>query len=263
MNINHISVSRADTYKQCPYKYRYRYHLNVIPDTTPFYFTFGKIVHKVIEEYTKSQGNESLNELTKQVLSGNIELEPGKVAPSLQYKDLTRLNLHLENFLKLTDKIGTTGDVEFPFDIDLDPPNNRKWVGFIDRLIRTNNKFFIVDYKTTKPGKFRKDKESIKYDLQIQGYCWIVRKLFNVDAKDIRAALYYLEDAQLIDAGTFTNEILDAIPSKMLSIYKTIENHDPNQVIGITGDHCRLCDYKDICCFYKQYSTGISIGNPR
>jgi ATP-dependent helicase/DNAse subunit B len=50
MNIEHISVSRYQVFVECKQKYKYRYHLAIKPDKPePFYFTYGKIVHKIAE----------------------------------------------------------------------------------------------------------------------------------------------------------------------------------------------------------------------
>lgn len=258
MKCDHMSVSRAETYSQCQQKYKYRYELKIIPEFTPFYFTFGKIVHKIIETHTENKGSKHLNECIKLVTEGEVEIEPGKKAPRLTPQDLDRLHLHVNNFAKLTNKIGTDGDVEWPFEIDLDPPNNKMWVGFIDRLIRRpDDKFFIIDYKTTKPGKFRKDKTSIRNDIQIKGYCYIVRETFKVPAANIQAALYYLEDDTLVSSGTFTDESLNLVPKKLLEMYLNIEKQDPNTVVGTPGDHCWNCDYNKICPFYKGWRTGF------
>jgi len=43
MNIEHISVSRAKTYKQCPQHYKYHYHLKLSsPVEEPFFFHIWK-----------------------------------------------------------------------------------------------------------------------------------------------------------------------------------------------------------------------------
>jgi len=261
MKCKHISVSRAETYTQCPQKYKYRYELEIIPEVTPFYFTFGKIAHKIIESYTESRGSETIGDIARSVLDGEIEIEPGKKAPKLMPKDLNRLNTHISNFAKLSEKIGTDGDVEWPFEIDLDPPNKKIWVGFIDRLIqRKNNKFFIIDYKTTRQGKFRKDRMSIRKDLQIKGYCYVVREKFKIPAENVQAALYYLEDDTLVPSGTFSEESLDSVPKSLLSMFREIEAKDPNTVVGKSGEHCNFCDYKDICPFFKGWRTGFRSG---
>ena len=85
MKINHISISREQCWNECPQRYKFRYHLEIVPEGPPaIYFTFGKIVHRIIEEHTRAKGEVSLDKLTKDILSGKLELQPGEKAPKLE-----------------------------------------------------------------------------------------------------------------------------------------------------------------------------------
>ena len=152
--------------------------------------------------------------------------------------------------MRLADKIGYDGEVEWPFNQDIDPPNNRKIKGFIDRLIIKNDGAFIIDYKTSKPSRWRKDHTTITKDLQLACYCWIVMKNFNIPAANIKAALYYLEDAKLVPVR-FSEETLNNVPNRLLKVYKDIELANPDKVVGHVGEHCRRCDYRDQCSFVR------------
>ena len=78
MNINHISVSRKKTYDRCAQQYKYRYHLKVPIEQEQIYFTYGKIVHKIAEEYVRRKGESTIGEVSTEVLRGKILLEePG------------------------------------------------------------------------------------------------------------------------------------------------------------------------------------------
>jgi CRISPR/Cas system-associated exonuclease Cas4 (RecB family) len=124
-------------------------------------------------------------------------------------------------------------------------------VVFVDRLIEKNGKYWIIDYKTTKRGKWRKNATTIKDDLQLRAYARVVQETFNVDAKDISAALYYLEGANLM-AARFSNESLLAAQKDLLKAYNQIVAMSPDDAWGRTGEHCRRCDYRKICPFYTQ-----------
>ena len=55
MNIEHISVSRKQCFDTCKAQYKYRYHLKIVSEEpTADHFTYGKIVHKVAENYTEA-----------------------------------------------------------------------------------------------------------------------------------------------------------------------------------------------------------------
>jgi CRISPR/Cas system-associated exonuclease Cas4 (RecB family) len=255
MKINHISISREATYNECPQKYKYKYHLETIAGEEAPHFFYGKIVHKIIENYTLGRGLIDINDITNSVLSGDIKLEhnspDGRLTLPFQYR--TKLPVHIANFLKLSNQIGLEGEVEWDFEYDLDPPHKRCLVGFIDRIIRKENKFFIIDYKTTKPGIWRKTRETIGKDLQLQSYAKMVQKEWDVPAENIKAALYYLDEPHELISTGFTQETLDSVEKRLLKVYKEIEQKHENNVVGKTGEHCFRCDYRNACPFFNAY----------
>lgn len=258
MKINHISISREGTWKECKKKYHYRYHLEMIPSTEPIYFLYGKVVHKIIEVFTKAKGQQSINEIAKGVLSGDILLEeavgdkPAKrVTGPLPTDYANKLPVHLTNFMKLIKVVGFEGQTEWKFDHDLDPPNNRLLTGVIDYHIKKPNSCTIVDYKTTKQGPWRKNRHTIGSDLQLQCYARVVQKNFGYRADQITCALYFLEGAEFLPVQ-FSQETINGVEKRLLDVYKEIEFTDPNTVKGTVGKHCYRCDYSNICPFFRM-----------
>ena len=251
MKIEHISVSRHGMWYECKQKYKYKYHLGIQAQESPFYFEYGKIVHKIAEEYVRGRGEVALNEIANEVLKGRIEIEEGVKASSLPLDYKARLPGHLRAIENLTKQIGFDGDLEWPFQMDLDPPNGKLISGVIDRLIPKNEKCFIIDYKTTKRGRFRKNPLSIKHDIQLRTYAWAVREKIGISIDNIRVALYYLEGGNLI-AGKFTERAVDEAIKDLKDTYDEIQNTDPNKVTGNVGEWCRRCEYKDMCPYCRR-----------
>ncbi len=230
----------------------------MLPTVEPIYFLYGKIVHKIIEVFTKSKGLQNINEITKGVLGGNILLEeavgdtPGKkVTEPLPTDYANKLPIHLTNFMKLIKVIGLDGEPEWKFDHDLDPPNSRLLTGVIDYHVKKPDSCLIVDYKTTKKNSsFRKTKTTIGSDLQLQCYARVAQKNFGYKANQITCALYFLDGPEFIPVQ-FSQETLDSVEKKLLAVYKEIENSDPDKVQGNVGNHCQRCDYLTICPFYR------------
>lgn len=251
MKINHLSVSRSGVWQTCPQQYKYKYHLEMQSLEEPGeWFDYGKLVHKIIEVYTKNKGERSIGDITKDVFSGKIPCDTDK-NPNLLSDDYKRkLPDHLRSFMKLTNQIGTDGEIEWEFMFDLEPPNNKMLKGVIDRLIHKNGEIYILDYKTTKQGRFRKSRHTITDDLQLQCYCKVVSDYFKVSAENIRAALYYLDGGDLIPVK-FSNKTLDNVCEKMREIYDDISKSNPDTVRGNVGSHCKFCGYRKICPFYS------------
>lgn len=248
----HISVSRRQTWAECQQKYKYRYHLKVVPDVpTQPYFVYGKLVHKIAEVFVAEQGKRPISEIASDVLSGKIpadEQNPGPTKLDASY--MKKLPAHLRGIKDLTERIGFDGELEWPFRYDMQPPDNHIITGVIDRLITRGDKFFILDYKTTKKGRWRKNSSTIRGDLQLRCYARVVQRLLGAKVENIRAALFYLDGNELVSTR-FTQESVETAEQELHEAYKDIVSTSPDDVYGRVGDQCRRCDYRKICTSYS------------
>lgn len=249
MKIEHISISRKQLWDQCQQAYKYKYHLELKSnEPEPEYFLYGKLIHKVAEDYVESNLERNIEEILKEYIDGDLLLENKKVILSQEYKK--KLKSHIMNVKKLSDRIGPGGKTEWKFRFDLDPPNNKIVTGVIDRLIIKDDKCFIIDYKTTKKGFWRKNSNTIRSDIQLLCYAMIVNKTLGIEAENIRAALYYLEGGDLIPTK-FNQASIDKTKELLLETYNNIYEKQPDDVLGKVGQHCRRCDFRKICPFYS------------
>ncbi len=254
MKINHISVSRKQCYELCPMQYRFRYHNEIkSPEPEPEYFLYGKIMHKCAQEYVEHRGKMMLDEIAHDILKGRIPLDTDregnkKVAQPLSLEYRKRMPDELKSLQDLFDKVGTDGQTEYNFSFDLNPPNQCLIVGFIDWFFKVGDQYFIVDYKTTKIGKWRENEWGIVNNLQLRAYARVVQKNFGVKAENITAALYYLQGGDLVSAQ-FDHKSLVEAERDLLATYREIKDADPDKVRAHPGEHCRRCDYRSICQF--------------
>lgn len=251
----HISVSRKQTWQNCQQAYKFRYHLKLIPEgPVQPYFTYGKLVHKIAEIYVQEQGQRKIEDIALDCLNGKIEVEKNEPPPSLPSEYKKKLPEHIKNIKKISDKIGYDGHLEYGFRLELNPPSGFFMVGFIDRLIVRKDKYFILDYKTTKKGFWRKNNNTIRSDLQLRAYARVIQRVFDAKAENIQAALYYLEGGDLekdLVSTKFTQESLMTAEEELFNAFQEIVNTHPNDVHGRVGDQCKRCDYKKICPFYS------------
>jgi RecB family exonuclease len=251
MKIDHLSVSRVGVWELCRQQYKYKYHEKLPSlEEDPIYFTYGSIVHKIAEKYIELKGGTLISEIAEDVLSGKIPLGDGKKLTKLSTEYKNKLVEHIRAIKKISDQLGYEGKTEWPFEFDLDPPNKKCVVGYIDRLVQKGDKFWILDYKTTKKGWWRKGPKDITNDLQLRTYARVVQKEFNAKPENIKTALYYLEGAELVGA-CFTEQSLDKVEQELLKHYLEIEKTNANGVLGNVGSHCSRCNYRKICPFYK------------
>lgn len=249
MKIEHISISRKQLWDQCEQAYKYKYHLELkSTEPEPEYFLYGKLIHKVAEEYVNNKFKKDIYLILKEYTEGDLLLENKKVVLTSEYKKKSLE--HILNVKKLSDRIGFEGMTEWKFTYDLDSPNNKNVTGVIDRLIIKEDKCFIIDYKTTKKGFWRKNNNTIKSDIQLLCYAMIVNKKFNIPIENIRAALYYLDGGDLVPTK-FSENLIKKTEYLLLETYNQIKNKEPDEAYGKVGQHCRRCDYRKICPFYS------------
>jgi CRISPR/Cas system-associated exonuclease Cas4 (RecB family) len=263
MNINHISVSRKKCFDLCQQQYKYKYHLKVpSPVPEPFYFVYGKLVHKIAEVYVSEKASRSIDNVALDILKGKILLD-GKKCPTLTNEYKKKLGTHLKSIKNITQRIGCDGFLEHEFRYDLDPPNGKLITGFIDRLIikgeGSNKKAFIIDYKTTKKGKFRVNPQTVLDDLQLRCYARVVQREFNILAENIKAALYYLDGENLV-AAQYNEQSLQGVENDLKNGFVEIENTNPDKVWGNVGWHCKNCDYASMCYFFQSQGDGSKWG---
>ena len=254
MDIDYLSVSRKQCWDTCELQYKYKYHLKLISEKPQqIFFTYGQVIHKAAELFVGSKGSKNIDYFIKEILTGNISLDRFKPANKIYLPPpyFDKISKHIRNLSKITEFLGFDGETEFEFQHDLNPPNNLILKGYIDRLLKKNDKFFVIDYKTTKPGPFRKDKNTIKKDLQMQSYSLVVRDKFNIEGQKIVLALFYLDDGKMISVS-FDDKTLDECKKTLLNTFETIKNKDPEHARPNVGNHCRFCDYSDICPYYKK-----------
>src|SRR4051812_25249589 len=125
MKIDHISVSRKQTYDQCHLKYKYKYDLlKVSPEPEPVYFAYGSAVHKIAEEYVRAKGARTITEVAADVMNGTIVIKENVSCPKFPSDYQAKLPGHLRALKNLTQRVGFEGELEWKFEYDLDPPNN-------------------------------------------------------------------------------------------------------------------------------------------
>lgn len=253
MDIEHLSISRLNTYENCEQNYKYKYHLRAKADVPePIFFVYGKLIHKSIELHTKSKGEENIFDISKKLMSGIIPLEeenPKEI--KIPYEYTVKLSKHLKNYLSIASKIGFNGEIEKKFLIDLDYPNKKMLKGVIDRIVIKDDQIMILDWKTTKDSNYLKDYTNITSDIQLQCYARVIMKELNVNPKNISAALVYLDVPKIVPAR-FSEKTLENCEKRLLDAYNTIASKLPENVVGKPSVLCKYCQYR-ISCAYSSY----------
>jgi len=155
-----LSVSKTKTFLHCKLQYKYLY-LEKLPRKEHDFHTFGKLLHKVLEDFHLAYINGSLepyniemgNAFKKalQEYSGKINKEQKKEAKEIATEYLKQITAN-----KKSGKIPTFLAAEKDFSLKIE--NNDSAIilnGCIDRTqIDTDGVIHVADYKTTKNKKY-------------------------------------------------------------------------------------------------------------
>lgn len=232
-----FSVTQFNTYENCPHQYRLSY-LYKVPQARKYYFVFGSVMHKVIEELTGiiKKGKEVTLPLARQILSSCWQSDGYE---SRQQEEAYRkdADVMLKRFLDKQAQVDTRlVDIERTFTVEVDA---YKIYGIIDRVdVDENGDYVVIDYKTSKSEK---DGDALRRDIQLLVYYDAVHKLYQKVPRLV--GHWYLASDHVVSVMP-TTEDLTQIRSRILSICTSIvtERFDP-----VKSGSCRFCDYKLLC----------------
>lgn len=207
--IMQISPNMLKTYEQCPAKFYLKYVKNIAMPVNEDIFEFGKNIHAIASYYLKNE---------------NVDKMEGS---------LTSNESLLWNYLKNLpyfsyEVVNTEYNLAFKYDdIFLG--------GRIDALVKKENKYYILDYKTGSVP------QNAKYDFQTIIYFLAVHKFF----KTSNIAFIYIDlknkSEIIID---FTDELKTEYLLKLKNILTKIYSLD-----SFTHNKECNCEYKAVCNF--------------
>ena len=166
-----ISYSQFALWCQCPYSWKLQYVDKALPWTDNIHTLFGTSMHEVLQEYIKVMYTDSIKEADKLILHEELEDRLKKNFMEIKMRnggedfcskdEMTEFyndGLRILEFFKRkrADYFSKKGyellGIETMLNYDL--PNNLKFKGFIDLIIKDNirNRIKIIDIKTSSWG---------------------------------------------------------------------------------------------------------------
>ena len=166
-----ISYSQFALWCQCPYSWKLQYVDKALPFTDNIHTLFGTSMHEVLQEYIRVMYTDSIKEADKLILHEELEDRLKKNFMEIKMRnggeefctkdEMTEFyndGLRILEFFKRKrgDYFSKKGyellGIETALNYDL--PNNLKFKGFIDLIIKDNirNRIKIIDIKTSSWG---------------------------------------------------------------------------------------------------------------
>ncbi len=268
-----LSVSKYKTFSDCNAKYKFCYILK-FPRVEQDFQIFGKLVHKVLEEFhlQRLNGNTDPDNILMTSSFKIAKEEYKDKATHAQLEETKKICMdylkHLDNqrTLKTEPKV-IFAEKAFNFSIDGLVLLN----GYIDRVqVDPDGVLRVIDYKTSdlfdkddvvrkdysKSKKFKRYKKDI---FQLQTYAYIVFES-NPDLNISKIRCSYMMARHNFDQITveFTKEEALKMKDVYLEAFKDIG--EEKLFRPKTTPLCKWCDYIDHCESGREY-LGLNVGN--
>ena len=182
------SFSRMNSYVNMPWEYYIKYVLRKKVDTSNAWTYQGTAVHDIIQDYIKGKySHEKMLKLFDELQIKHQVEKPELTFPSDSIKENYVENLrHYFKHIDYSDIEDLQKAIELPITAVFKDSNGQNivFIGYADLIYREDDKFYIVDFKTSSKGKFSGAslEESAK---QLKIYAIGLHQMFNVDYENI------------------------------------------------------------------------------
>ena len=238
-----LSASSVKTYEQCPRKYKFNY-IDKLPKKHFDHFDLGNLCHKTLENFHKYFITNKYNKkLATKIIGesfGKARLEFPKLSDAL----VAEAKQMISNYLKMISSNGMPSVKSCEKDFDFNLAEDIRIRGFIDRIDTTkDNKFRIMDYKTTKSVQYLDTFQLLVYGI------WLKREY--PDIKDFVGAYVLLRHQSKLKEYSFNLVDIEDTEKKLISYANAIRTE--NTWVTIPSKLCNYCDFKDVCSAQKKW----------
>ena len=208
--MNSFSPNMLKTFETCPVKYHFKYIQKISVPQKSALFEKGKKVHALANYYLRGDDISKLEKALKP--------EEKTIWETLKKNEYFQKD-YINSEYNLSCKVGAY------------------WIGGrLDALMRDENNYYILDYKT---GSIPKNPE---YDYQTSVYLLSASKMYGKNIKFIYLDLKNNQNC-IID---FTSEKEKEYEKKIIDICDKITNAQFPEEIG-HSKMCGFCEYRKIC----------------
>ena len=235
------SATSLKKYLECKRKYYLEYICKIKEHNIslkPKGFELGSMVHKTLESAYKSFELQNINyELIKSIFEKQINENPFLLLDKEIF--LRKLNTFVEfENKRFEDKSLSVLEIEKDFKFDY---NGIILKGSIDRIDKDDDKYLLIDYKTSASLKI----DSIKtyensVDFQLEFYYLACLELFGYDK--IKAYYYDLNNSKLLEEVVLLEKL-----ELLKNIFTELKTKKVNFEKCEKTSTCQYCEFKTIC----------------
>lgn len=194
---NHISYSEIKDWKSCSFRHKLKYIDQLSEFKQNQYTSFGTAIHEACESFLKTKTMDISIFETKL----KEEWETGKELPDFSQKNFDDC---LKDGISLLGEIPKWFEETFPnweyvaaereiYQPIYQKENSPNFKGFIDCIIKCDDKYWILDWKTTMMGWNLDKKKDPDIRLQLVLYKKYYSEISGIDLKDIKCGFILLK----------------------------------------------------------------------
>jgi len=247
-----LTVTEIETFFDCPKKFDLKYNHNMSPltlkesrQTTPLRAQErGNLLHEILQFYDPERDN--LETVVEQALFNQRFVDPNKEFFEFTQNLITKFSSNP----KIAKELFEPKDhfQEFEFTLGL---KNLFLSGKIDKLVKKNNQWKVIDYKT---HRIRSEKHSKllaeKFRFQMLGYALAVQKKFSQDNVD---TMIFFTDLGEFKRFQFSKKDLEGFETHLNDLTKDLLDAVKTNTYPLTANP-KNCEN---CLYYESNFCGV------
>ena len=244
-NKNHISFSEIINWYYCSYRHKLMYIDKINLKKPSEFLDYGSIIHSSCGDYIKTRNM-------------NKEIAIDKIKESWKKNNFPNLDEWVDSANNTLTEFPKFLDKTFPnwehFSVEellkesiIKEDNGLNFKGYIDTVIKSNNKWWIIDYKTCSWGWDARKKSSFinKSQLMLYKIYWCCKH--NIDFSDVNCGFVLLKRT---GKENHLCEFVKVYMGKRSQerVEKTIKNmvfSVKNKIFIKNRNSCKFCDYNE------------------
>lgn len=245
----HVSFSQFQCFHQCQHKYYLKYIKEIDLQQYSIDLPFGKTMHSIAQSnlYNEQIGfkDEFIKQL-KEFIAKGLKVDKDKVSEYIAYGNNICKHIHLvkENIKRIINLSSENTLLVNEYELKESLTQEYDFSGYIDTLIKNDNKMLIIDYKTAKYWNLRKKLSDIEVIYQLALYKYFIKKQYELDSKNIKVCYILLlkdlknEPVQLVNLSLGNKRVNDAY-NTIIKMIEFIHNG-----MFRKSYNCKFCEYK-------------------
>jgi len=243
----HISYSELKTWNECPYKHKLKYVDNISAFKGNEFTLFGTVVHDTCEKTLLTGSTDPskyftitfLKQLEKMMTEG-VELDRGLIG------EMERQGRHLCTKVKpAVDEY--FGDHEVYSTEEMlyeELAGDKKFKGFIDLVVKKDDTYHIIDWKTCSWGWNARKKNDKILTYQLTLYKYFFAKKHVIDLKNIETHFALLKrtakknEVELFRVTSGEKKVNNALKLLDKAIYNIDSKRHPRNRLS-----CKMCEF--------------------